>query len=210
MSEILPAEITLGVDTHKDVHIAVAIDTLGARRGAMTIPVRTEGYRDVMAWARSLGTIRAFDVEGTGSYGAGLTRFPSEHGQAVFEVDRPNRQIRRRRGKSDPIDAEVAARAVLGGEATALPRSGTGAAEMIRHLKAARDGAVEARSQPMLTIKAPIIGAPAALRQEVERISGKIALVKHLAASRPGANHHDGCLGQVRPARSCAALARAR
>jgi transposase len=186
MSDTVPAEIVVGVDTHKHLHVAVAVDALGARLGATTISVGIEGYRDLLAWARSLGVIRAFGVEGTGSYGAGLSRFLREQGHAVFEVDRPNRQLRHRRGKSDPIDAEAAARAVLGGQATALPKSGTGAAEMIRHLKAARDGAVKARSQAMLTIKALIVGAPAALRQELERIAGKMALVRHLAASRPG------------------------
>jgi transposase len=188
MNDAAPAEIVVGVDTHKHLHVAVAVavDALGARLGATTIPVGIEGYRDLLAWARSLGAVRAFGVEGTGSYGAGLSRFLREQGHAVFEVDRPNRQLRHRRGKSDPLDAEAAARAVLGGQATALPKSGTGAAEMIRHLKAARDGAVKARSQAMLTIKALIVGAPAALRQELERIAGKMALVRHLAASRPG------------------------
>ncbi len=126
MSETAPAEVIVGVDTHKHLHVAVAIDALGARLGTTTIPVRAEGYRDLVAWARALGTIRAFGVEGTGSYGAGLSRFLREQGCAVFEVDRPDRQLRRRRGKSDPLDAEAAARAVLGGQAAALPKSGTG------------------------------------------------------------------------------------
>jgi transposase len=152
MSETVPAEVIVGVDTHKHLHVAVAIDALGARLGAMTIPVRAEGYRDRVARARALGTIRAFGVEGTGSYGAGLSRFLREQGHDVFEVNRPDRQLRRRRGKSDPLDAEAAARAVLGGQAAALPKCGTGALEMIRHLKAARDGALKARSQAMLTI----------------------------------------------------------
>ena len=104
MSDTAPAEVIVGVDTHKHVHVAVAVDALGARLGAMTIPVRAEGYRDLVAWARSLGTIRAFGVEGTGSYGAGLSRFPREQGHAAFEVDRPDRQLRHRRGKSDPLD----------------------------------------------------------------------------------------------------------
>ena len=186
MSDIAPAEAVVGVDTHKHVHVAVAVDALGARLGARTIAVRAEGYRDLVAWARSLGAIRAFGVEGTGSYGAGLSRFLREQGHAVFEVNRPDRQLRHQRGKSDPLDAEAAARAVLGGQAAALPKSGTGAAEMIRHPKTARDGAVEARSQAMLAIEAPIVDAPAALRRELERIAGKMALIGRLAASRPG------------------------
>ena len=174
MSDTVPAEVIVGVDTHKQVHVAVAVSALGSRLGATTIPVRAEGHRDLVAWACSLGTVRAFGVEGTGSYGAGLSRFLREQGHAVFEVDRPDRRLRHRSGKSDPLDAEAAARAVLGGQATAVPKSGTGAAEMIRHLKTARDGAVKARSQAMLTIKALIVGAPAALRQELERVEGKM------------------------------------
>src|SRR3954447_24013382 len=151
MTEISPCEIIVGVDTHKDTHAAVAINTLGARLGAMTIPVSTTGYRDLEAWARSFGPIRAFGIEGTGSYGAGLSRPLQAHGHPVFEVNRPNRQLRHQYSKSDPLNAESAARAVLGGQATALPKSSTTAVEMIRHLKIARDTAGKGRTQAMLT-----------------------------------------------------------
>ena len=186
MSETLPAEVIVGVDTHKHVHAAVAIDARGARLGATTVLVGSEGYRELEAWARSFGTVQAFGVEGTGSYGAGLSRFLRERGHSVLEVDRPDRQLRRRKGKSDPLDAEAAARAVLGGHAAGLPKSGTGAAEMIRHLKAARDTALKARTQAMVTLKALIVAAPAALRERLERLGGRMALVRHLAASQPG------------------------
>ena len=99
MSETaVPTEVIVGVDTHKHVHVAVAINALGARLGATTIPVGAEGYRDLEAWVRSLGAIRAFGVEGTGSYGAGLSRFLCGQGNADFEVNRPNRQLRNQRG----------------------------------------------------------------------------------------------------------------
>ena len=193
MVETASAEVIVGVDTHKHAHTAVAIDARGARLGATTVPVGLEGYRELEAWARSLGAVRAFGVEGTGSYGAGLSRFLRERGPSVLEVDRPDRQLRRRRGKSDPLDAEAAARAVLGGQAAVLggqaaglPKSGTGAAEMIRHLKAARDTAVKARTQAMVALKALIVAAPAALRERLERLGGRMALVRHLAGSRPG------------------------
>jgi transposase len=178
--------VIVGVDTHKHAHTAVAIDARGARLGATTVPVGVGGYRELEAWARAFGAVRAFGVEGTGSYGAGLSRFLRERGHAVLEVDRPDRQLRRRRGKSDPLDAEAAARAVLGGQAAGLPKSGTGAAEMIRHLKAARDTAVKARTQAMVALKALIVAAPAALRERLERLGGRMALVRHLAGSRPG------------------------
>ncbi len=187
MSETdVSAEVVVGVDTHKHVHTAVAIDRLGTRLGATTVPVSAEGYRALEAWALSFGSVRVFGIEGTGSYGAGLSRFLRERGHAVLEVDRPSRQLRHRRGKSDAIDAEAAARAVLGGQAVGLPKSGTGMVGMIRHLKAARDTAVKARTQAMLTIKALIVAAPSAMRERLERVDGRTALIRHLAAVRPG------------------------
>jgi transposase len=186
MRETAPAEVIIGVDTHKDVHAAVAIDAFGAHLGTKTIPASSKGYRALETWAVSLGPIRAVGIEGTGSYGAGLSRFLRERGHAVFEVNRSNRQLRHRKGKSDTIDAEGAARAVLGGQATALPKPGTSAVEMIRHLKVARDTAVKARTQAMQTLKAIIVSAPAALREQLDRVTGKMTLVRRLAALRPG------------------------
>jgi transposase len=170
-----PAEVIVGVDTHEHVHAAVAVNALGARLGTTTIPIGGEGFRALEAWARSMGPVRAFGVEGTGSVGAGLSRFLRERGHAVLEVDRPSRQLRHQEGKSDPPDAEGAARAALGGQATALPKAGAGAAEMIRHLKAARDTAVEARTQAMLTLKALIVGAPVASAPRLPCASGSTA-----------------------------------
>jgi transposase len=186
MSGTMPTDIIVGVDTHKHTHAAVAVTGLGACVAERTIKVGLAGYRELEAWARSLGNVRAFGIEGTGSYGAGLARFLREGGHVVHEVGRPDRRLRRRHGKTDHLDAEGAARAVLGGQAAALPKAGTSRAEMIRHLKVARDTAVKARTQAMLTLKAIIVGAPAALREHLEAITGKMALVRHLAALRPG------------------------
>jgi transposase len=186
MSSTAAAGVVVGVDTHKHAHAAVAIDVVGARLGTTTVPATLDGYRTLDAWARGLGPVRAFGVEGTGSYGAGLSRFLREHGHAVLEVNRPDRQLRRRKGKNDAADAEGAARSVLSGQATALPKSGTGGAEMIRHLKVARDTAVKARTQAILTLKALIVGAPAALREQLDLVRGKMALLRRRAALRPG------------------------
>jgi len=112
-----PADVIIGVDTHKDVHAAAAVSALGARLGATTVPASSEGYRRLEAWARSFGPVRAFGVEGTSSYGAGLSRALRAAGHHVVEVNRPDRKTRHRHGKSDPIDAECAARAVLAGQA---------------------------------------------------------------------------------------------
>ena len=125
-------QLVIGVDTHQERHVAVAIDRQGVRLGERYIPATTSGYRELERWSSNLGTIHAFGIEGTGSYGAGLARFLTSRGYSVVEVNRPDRSIRYRKGKSDPTDAEMAARAVLAGVADAIPKSGQGEVEMIR------------------------------------------------------------------------------
>ncbi|WP_211259668.1 IS110 family transposase [Belnapia moabensis] len=177
----------------------------------MTIRVRLEGYRELEIWARLLRAVRAFGIEGTGAYGAGLARFLRAAGHTVHEAGRPDRRLRHRHGKTDRLDAEGAARAVLGGQATALPKAGTGEVEMIRHLKVARDPAVKARTQAMLALKAIMISAPTALREQLEAVAGRMALVRHLAVLRPGpAADHDHRLSQGQPACHRPSLARPR
>jgi transposase len=186
VNDRIAVDVIIGVDTHKDIHAAVAITALGARIDMMTIPVDGKGYQALELWAQSLGSVRAFGVEGTGSYGAALSRFLFERGHTVVEVNRPNRQLRYQKGKSDPLDAEAAARAVLGGQAAGLPKSGSGMAEMIRHVKVARDTAIKARTQAMLTLKSLTVTAPLALRERREALSGKMTLIRYVAALRPG------------------------
>lgn len=118
---------------------------------------------------------------------SGLSRHLLAHGHKVVEVTRPNRQLRYQHGKTDSLDAVGAARSVLAGQAIAKPKTQTGSVEMIRHLKIARDNAVKSRSQAMVTLKTLIINAPATLRDTLDRISGKITLIQHIAALRPGA-----------------------
>ena len=145
-------QIIIGVDTHKSNHVAVAIDANGTRLGSTSIPTTRKGYHDLQVWASQFGHVKAFGIEGTGSFGAGLSRDLLAKGHKVLDVMRPLRQLRYLHGKSDSLDAESAARSVLSGQATALPKSQTGSAEMIRHLKVARDIAVKAKSQPMITL----------------------------------------------------------
>ena len=135
-------KIVVGVDTHKHLHVAIAIDELGRCLGQLILPAATDGYVQLMQWSRTLGKSLVFGIEGTGSYGAGLTRFLTHEGYTVVEVNRPDRRVRRERGKSDPTDAENAARAVLSGQARAVPKAGDQSVEMIRHVKVARDTAV--------------------------------------------------------------------
>ena len=187
MHPITPDAVVIGVDTHKDVHVAVAISGLGARLGTISVPATASGYQQLADWARGHGPVNAFGVEGTGSYGAGLSRALVAAGSRVFEVNRANRQLRRRRGKSDTVDAESAARAVLAGEADAQPKSGDGEVEMIRHLKIARDTALKSRTQAMVTLKTLLVNAPQALREQFIGITGPMTLIRALAALRPGA-----------------------
>ena len=105
------------------------------------------GMRSFERWSRGLGEIHACGIEGTGSYGAGVARFLASRGHTVVEVNRPDRSTRYRKGKSDPTDAEMAARAVLAGVADATPKSGEGEVEMIRMFKSTKDSAVKARTQ---------------------------------------------------------------
>ncbi|WP_033923513.1 IS110 family transposase [Sphingomonas sp. 37zxx] len=179
--------IIIGVDTHKATHVAVAIDANGSRLACISAPATTKGYLTLESWASALGTIAAFGIEGTGSYGAGLSRHLLAQGHKVVEVTRPNRQLRYQHGKTDSIDAEGAARSVLAGQAAAEPKTQTGSVEMIRHLKIARDTAVKSRSQALVTLKTLIINAPASLRDALDQIGGKMALIRHIAAFRPGA-----------------------
>ena len=180
-----PTRVTVGVDTHNDVHVASANDSLGRRLATTLIPTTPAGYQQLLVWARGLGEVDAFGVEGTGSYGAGLTRFLRAQGQVVVEVNRPDRQARRRNGKSDPVDAQAAARSVQAGEATTAPKAGTGTVEMLRALRVARATAVKARTQAINATKALLVTAPAELREQLRGLSAA-RLVRAAAALDPG------------------------
>ena len=135
-----------GVDTHKDVHVAAVLDELGRLLGTAAFATTVVGYRQLHRWLCGHGEVLAVGVEGTGSWGAGLSRFLRARGLNVVEVNRPNRQVRRRKGKSDTVDAEMAARAVLAGDATATPKAAAGPVEALRQLRLARAGAIKART----------------------------------------------------------------
>lgn len=143
--------VTVGVDTHSDVHHAAVVDEVGRPLADAGFPTTSAGYGQLLAWAGEHGQIAAFGVEGTGAYGAGLARHLRAAGQTVVEVDRPDRRTRRQRGKSDPIhayDAYAAAAAVLSGAAAGTPKTRDGLVEAIRTLRVARRSAITARSRP--------------------------------------------------------------
>jgi len=179
------ARVVVGVDTHKDEHVAVAVNGLGTRLGEHRLRATSVGYVGLERWAVGMGDVATFGVEGTGSFGAGLARFLSLRGHTVIEVSRPDRSTRRRLGKSDPIDAEAAARAVLAGVAQGLPKSGTHGVEMLRVLKVAKDSAMKARTQAMNQMMALVVTAPADLREALEGLTAS-RLARRCAGFRAG------------------------
>jgi transposase len=178
-------KVVVGVDTHKHLHVAVALDELGARVGELTIGADSVGYAALASWSEELGCLTAFGIEGTGSYGAGVASFFRRRGHRIVEVDRGDRRGRRSNGKSDSIDAEAAARAVLAGSAAAVPKSADGVCEMIRQVKIARDTAVKARTQALITLKCIVVNAPAELGEQLAPLSDK-ALLDRCARFRRG------------------------
>ena len=135
------------------------------------MPATTSGYEELQQWSCSLGEVRAFGIEGTGSYGAGVARFMAGRGHTVIEVNRPDRSVRYRKGKSDPTDAEMAARSVPAGVADATPKSGEGEVEMLRMLKSTRHSAVKARTQTGNQMKDLIVTAQAELRETLDGLT---------------------------------------
>lgn len=176
--------VVVGVDTHKHIHVAAVMDSIGDVLATLTIATDTAGFKQLLAWAAEFGNIIAFGIEGTGSYGAGLTSFVRRQGHKVIEVSRPDRRLRRLNGKSDTLDAENAARAVLAGFATAVPKTADGVVEMIRQLKVAHDTAVKERTASMVTLKAMLVHASEDLRRETARRTQKM-VARHCAALRP-------------------------
>ena len=183
-------EVVLGVDTHLDLHVAVALDQLGRRLGVLSVPTTAMGYESLVSWAEGFGPVRCAGVEGTGSYGAGLARHFKTAGIPVTEVERPKRRHLRRNGKSDPLDAEAAARTVLAGETAGEPKSGDGRVQMIRALRTARHSAVKARSQAANQLQALVVTAPETLRKSLRGHSTR-ELVAVTARFRLGSDPTD-------------------
>ncbi|RZG12155.1 IS110 family transposase [Pseudoalteromonas sp. CO342X] len=158
--------LTLGVDTHLDNHVAVLVNDIGQVVDTQEFTVNSTGYSQLYKWCKSFGTVNQAGLEGTGTYGAGLCKFLQEQKVTVFEVNRPNRAIRRLRGKSDPTDAESAARSVLAKESTAIPKSHDGIVEAMRFLVVARKSSVKSKTQAINQIRALLVTAPEHIRQQ--------------------------------------------
>ena len=172
-----------GVDSHADTHQAAALDERGRLLGTKSFAVSAAGYRELLAWLASFGLIDRVGVESTGSYAAGLTRHLLAARVRVLEVNQPHAHTRRRRGKTDAIDAELAARHALSLANPVIPKQTTGIVEAIRQLRVARDSAVKSRSAAMLGLGGLILTAPSELREQLalrKTLKGKAALCRRL------------------------------
>jgi transposase len=173
-----------GLDTHKELHVAAVIDAAGAVLGTRSFSTTRAGYRALLAWIGQYGHLARIGVEGTGSYGAGLTRHLAKAGVMVLEVDRPDRSDRRRRGKDDDLDAISAAGAALHSHRTVIPESKDGAVEALRVLRTARAQAVRERSNAVQLLRMTIVAAPDEVRDQVRSLT-RMQLIRVVAAWRP-------------------------
>ena len=195
--------VTGGVDTHADTHTVAALDQVGRLLDHATFPATATGYDQLLAWLTGHGPLDQVGIEGTGSYGAGLTRRLRSQGVRVVEVDRPDRKTRRLQGKSDPVDAIAAARAVLAGTAAGIPKSRDGVVESIRALRVVRRTAIKAHTAALNALHSTVVSAPEELRAALQPLSTK-QLVTTCARLRPGADLADPLHGTKRALRRLA------
>src|SRR3954454_1059353 len=176
-----------GVDTHSDTHHAAVIDPLGRHLDDQAFPTTSQGYRALLEWLRSHGQVAAVGVEGTGSYGTQLARVLTAAGLTVFDVNRPDRRLRRQHGKSDPVDAYAAAQAAASGRATIAPKAHDRAAESLRVMHNARASAVKARTQTINQIRSVMTTAPDTLRAQLRNLAAA-DLIATCARLRPNSD----------------------
>ncbi len=181
--------VTVGIDTHGQVHVAAVLDERGRLLATESFDTTRPGHRRLERWASQFGTIDGVGIEGTGAWGAGVARHFTAAGYRVVEVDRPDRKTRRQRGKSDTIDAEAAARAVQAGTASGTPKTRSGPVEAIRVLRVARRSALKARSQAAHQLHCLVSTAPDELRDELRHLK-LVALVAVAARFRPSDPTH--------------------
>ncbi|NEK87959.1 IS110 family transposase [Blastococcus saxobsidens] len=181
-----PAQIDVagGVDTHQDTHTAAAIDGAGRLLGHQQFPATAAGYQQLLTWLRGFGLLLIVGIEGTGAYGAGLARHLAAEGVPMLEIDRPDRKTRRFAGKSDPLDAEAAARTALAGVRTGTPKDRTGQVEALRNLRVARHSAIDQRADCQRRIKSLIVTAVEPLRAQLRSLANA-RLIATCAGLRP-------------------------
>ncbi|HYA45525.1 MAG TPA: transposase [Acidimicrobiales bacterium] len=177
--------VTGGVDTHLDLNVAAAVDSIGGLLGVAEFATRSAGHGQLLAWLNGFGPLARVGIEGTSSYGAGLARYLRRAGVEVVEVDRPNRQSRRRTGKSDPANAVEAARAALSGRAQGAGKAKDGNVEAMRALVVAKRPARDTKT--MNQIRHLGFTAPDELRERLAGVSRK-DLAATAASLRPREN----------------------
>jgi transposase len=173
-----------GVDTHADAHVAAALDANGGVLGVESFPADEAGFEDLLGWLVGFGSVSLVGVEGTGSWGVGLARFLAGAEVEVVEVDRPNRQARRKVGKSDPTDAVAAARAALSGTAAGIPKTRNGPVEQMRVLLVAKRSARAQRIQTLNQLRHLVFTGPEPIRVRFKD-RYKTGLITEAAAMRP-------------------------
>jgi len=170
-----------GVDTHKDLHVAAVVDEVDRVLASQCFATTRHGYKQMLAWMRTFGSLQRVGIEATGSYGAGLLRYMQKAGVEVLEVTTPDKHDRRKRGKNDDLDAQNAAHA---GKRTVTPKSRDGMIESLRVLKACRKTAVAARRVALQMIQNTIVCAPDELRETLRKMT-RMQLIRTRAAWRP-------------------------
>ena len=179
-------QVTGGVDTHLDVNVAAVLDGIGGLLGVESFPTTPEGHRRLLEWMAGFGRVAQVGVEGTGSYGASLSRFLAEAGVEVLEVDRPNRQERRRKGKNDTVDAIEAARAAQGQRQLGVAKTKDGNVEAIRALLVAKRSARDMKIATLNQIRHLGFTAPEEIRQSLQGVSRRLIAKKAGGPSRAG------------------------
>jgi transposase len=183
-------KVIAGIDTHADTHHVAVITSTGNHLADQEFLAVGSGYRRIIEFITGFGPVIAAGVEGTGSYGAELARILAKEGIQVLEVMRPNRQGRRLKGKSDPLDAYQAAESALAGRGTATPKARDGAVEALRVLRAEKSTAMRARVAVMTQVKSILVSAPESLRAKY-RGRGSAAMMAALEKTRPAGSMSD-------------------
>lgn len=190
-------EFVVGVDTHKASYTAAVVSRAGAELEALAVASDAFGHQKLLAFAKRAGMgSRLWAIEGTGSFGRGLTTFLLEQGEAVAEIDRPARPARRNGAKTDALDATRAAREALGREHVAQPRR-RGPRKALRVLVRTRTTAVRAKSVAICPLKSLIVTAVPHARRY--RRPGRLEGQRPRAAARCRARRRAGAPRSPRP-----------
>ena len=176
--------VILGVDTHKDVHVAAVLTITGMLLATHSFATTSAGYQALLEWAHRFGAVSAAGIECTGSYGSALMKYLHTQHVLVFEVNQPDRALRRKAGKTDAIDAEAAARAVLAGRSLSTPKDGIGASENLRQMRLVKSSAVKSRTTAINQLKGLLVDSEPGLRDELRALTTK-ALIRACALMLP-------------------------